>query len=167
MAYERSNLTQHEMEKIQMVFAQFDKDSDGRLTELEFNTSMYVLGENLSHEELRSILNSFDKSGEGFIDIDQFILIMEQRKRDNESLLEIEKAFKLFDKDNNGFISMPELKRGMTSIGVYYTEGELCDMLYAADTDKNGKIDFLEFAEKIMPVIRSVRNSANSLKNLK
>ena len=50
-------------------------------------------------------------------------------------------AFKVFDRDNNGFISAAELRHVMTSIGEKLTDDEVDEMIREADLDGDGRID--------------------------
>ena len=53
-------------------------------------------------------------------------------------LLEIEAAFKFFDKNGDGFISVEELGEAMKKLGLEMSEEELKDMIKAVD--RNGNI---------------------------
>lgn len=48
---------------------------------------------------------------------------------------------KVFDRDNNGFISAAELRHVMTSIGEKLTDDEVDEMIREADQDGDGRID--------------------------
>lgn len=61
--------------------------------------------------------------------------------KDTDSEEEIREAFKVFDRDNNGFISAAELRHVMTSIGEKLTDDEVDEMIREADTDGDGRID--------------------------
>ena len=52
-----------------------------------------------------------------------------------------QEAFKVFDRDNNGFISAAELRHVMTSIGEKLTDDEVDEMIREADQDGDGRID--------------------------
>ena len=53
----------------------------------------------------------------------------------------VKEAFKVFDRDNNGFISAAELRHVMTSIGEKLTDDEVDEMIREADQDGDGRID--------------------------
>ena len=61
--------------------------------------------------------------------------------KDTDSEEEIREAFKVFDRDNNGFISAAELRHVMTSIGEKLTDDEVDEMIREADQDGDGRID--------------------------
>jgi len=65
-------------------------------------------------------------------------------KEDKKS---IQKVFKEFDKDNDGFINKKELKQLLAKWNVNVTNEELDDMMNDIDTNKDGKIDLNEFQE--------------------
>ncbi|KAL2337590.1 hypothetical protein Fmac_012036 [Flemingia macrophylla] len=62
---------------------------------------------------------------------------------------EFRKAFELFDKDQNGYISASELRHMMISLGEKTTIEEAEDMIKEADLDGNGQISFDEFVNVI------------------
>ncbi len=55
---------------------------------------------------------------------------------------EIKEAFKVFDKDGNGFISAAELHHVMTNLGEKLTDAEVDEMINEADIDKDGQINY-------------------------
>ena len=67
--------------------------------------------------------------------------MMACKMKDTDSEEEIREAFKVFDRDNNGFISAAELRHVMTSIGEKLTDDEVDEMIREADQDGDGRID--------------------------
>lgn len=49
---------------------------------------------------------------------------------------------RVFDRDNNGYITIDELQHAMQMIGEEVTESQLKDMLALADLDKDGRINY-------------------------
>ncbi len=70
---------------------------------------------------------------------------MEQYTVRNTFMDEMKKAFRHFDKDNNGFISPEELKKALLRMKIKLSKIEFILMLNRADTDKDGQISFKEF----------------------
>lgn len=54
---------------------------------------------------------------------------------------EISETFKVFDRNNDGFISAEELRQVMTSIGEELTDGEIDEMIREVDEDRDGQIN--------------------------
>lgn len=71
----------------------------------------------------------------------EFLTMMARKMKDTDSEEEIREAFKVFDRDNNGFISAGELRHVMTSIGEKLTDAEVDEMIREADQDGDGNID--------------------------
>jgi Ca2+-binding EF-hand superfamily protein len=65
--------------------------------------------------------------------------MMKGRCPDEKEMCE---AFKAFDADGNGFISKEELKKAMINCGAKPNDKELDEMIKAADTDKDDKVNF-------------------------
>ena len=72
---------------------------------------------------------------------------MSRKLRDTDREEEIRQAFKVFDKDGNGFITLDELAQVMANLGEKLTSGELKAMMLEADTNQDGKIDYGEFVK--------------------
>lgn len=62
--------------------------------------------------------------------------MMARKMKDTDSEEEIREAFRVFDRDGNGFISAAELRHVMTSIGEKLTEEEINAMIKEADASK-------------------------------
>ena len=67
---------------------------------------MRSLGQNPTDAELHEMVNEVDSDGNGTIDFPEFISMMSKRVHDMDSEDEIKQAFKVFDKDGSGSISV-------------------------------------------------------------
>jgi hypothetical protein len=80
-------------------------------------------------------LPQIDSDGNGTIDFPEFLTMMARKMKDTDSEEEILEAFKVFDKDGNGFISAAELRHIMTNLGEKLTDEEVDEMIREADID--------------------------------
>ena len=55
---------------------------------------------------------------------------------------DIREAFKVFDKENKGYITASELRHIMTNLGEKLSDDEADEMLMEADRDGDGQIDY-------------------------
>ena len=67
-----------------------------------------------------------------------------------EQIAEFKEAFRVFDKDGNGFISAAELRHIMTNLGEKLTDEEVDEMIREADIDGDGQINYEEFVKVMM-----------------
>uniref|UniRef100_A0AAY4AW25 EF-hand domain-containing protein n=2 Tax=Denticeps clupeoides TaxID=299321 RepID=A0AAY4AW25_9TELE len=72
-----------------------------------------------------------------------------------EELDEIREAFRVLDRDGNGFISKQELGMAMRSLGYMPSEVELAIIMQRLDMDGDGQVDFEEFMTILGPKLLS------------
>jgi centrin-1 len=106
---------------------------------------MRALGFEPKKEEIKKMIADIDKDGSGTIDFEEFLQMMTAKMGERDSREEIMKAFKLFDDDNTGFITLKNLKRVAKELGENLTEEELQEMIDEADRNGDGQIDEEEF----------------------
>jgi calmodulin len=120
---------------------------------------MRSLGQNPTEAELQDMINEVDADGEllskvvdfftqlffsgnGTIDFPEFLTMMARKMKDTDSEEEIREAFRVFDKDGNGFISAAELRHVMTNLGEKLTDEEVDEMIREADIDGDGQVNY-------------------------
>ncbi|CAL9051818.1 unnamed protein product [Musa banksii] len=67
-----------------------------------------------------------------------------------EDLKGLQHTFNNIDTDRSGTITLEELKTGLRRLGSKLTEDEIKQLMDAADVDKNGTIDYIEFMAATM-----------------
>jgi calmodulin len=80
--------------------------------------------------------------GNGTIDFPEFLTMMARKMKETDSEDEIREAFRVFDKDGNGFISAAELRHVMTNLGEKLTDEEVDEMIREADIDGDGQVNY-------------------------
>ena len=136
---------QKEENDLKELFKSMDVSGTGQLTKDEFRKKLVELyGENDGNEMSNSIFNSLDMDGSGQISYDEFLsaMINSQKVVTEERL---KKAFRMFDKDNSGKLSVKEIKNVFGG-----TENQWKQVIDEIDLNNDGEVDFEEF--KIMMI---------------
>ncbi|XP_020206822.1 calmodulin isoform X2 [Cajanus cajan] len=122
------------------------EDLIGCITMEELASAIRTLNQNSPRkEELEIMMNEVDMVGNGTIEFGQFLNLMARKMKQTEAEEELKEAFRLFDKDQDGYISPTELLSVMRNIGVKVTEEELEQMIRVADLDGDGRVNYQEF----------------------
>nr|GMD34042.1 probable calcium-binding protein CML15 [Ipomoea batatas] len=143
----QARLPLDQLNQLREIFARFDMDADGSLTHLELAALLRSLGIRPSGDQVYVMLNNMDVNGNGSIEFEELVNaimpdITAEILGNQEKLLEV---FNSFDRDGNGFITLPELAGSMAKMGQALTYNQLKAMLEEADTDGDGAINFTEF----------------------
>merc|ERR1711992_195598 len=132
------------------AFQEFDKDSSGTISTNELLFVMRSLGQNPTEDEILNLVVEYDVNGDGTIDFDEFCEMMLRTSSDIDRKVEIREAFKIFDRDGNGFIDAKELKDVVTRMGECLTAAEADEFLQEADTNGDGKLDYSEILNMML-----------------
>ncbi|ELT91897.1 hypothetical protein CAPTEDRAFT_183622 [Capitella teleta] len=132
------------------AFAMFDKKGHRMISSEQLGCAMRALGENPTESEILRIKNEVDIIDGGSIGFTEFVKAMNMLcgKMDLED--DIKLAFKIFDTDGDGSISVSELRHVMTNLGDKLSEEEADELLNAVDIDGDGVINFEEFTRMIL-----------------
>ena len=66
-------------EVFEKVFNILDYDGGGDITVSEFRDVLLKIGLNISYEEVREIINEHDDSGDGLMDLEEFVHMMKNQ----------------------------------------------------------------------------------------
>jgi centrin-1 len=135
-------LSQEEIEELKEAFNLFDADASGTIDSRELRGAMESLGYKDKNKIVYQMIESINSDK---IDFDQFLDMMTARISDTDSREDILKVFKLFDEQNNGFITIENLKRVARELGETLSEQELQEMVDRADLNGDGVISPDEF----------------------
>ncbi|CAH1267592.1 CALM1 [Branchiostoma lanceolatum] len=149
-------LSEEQIAEFKEVFGLFDQDNSGSITTNELGEVMESLGHKPELAELQAsrrfnsnglndMINEMDHDGSGTIDFPEFLLVMSKKQQESDSEKEIREAFRVFDKDGNGFITASELRVVMANLGEKLSDEEVDEMIDEADSDGDGHINFEEF----------------------
>lgn len=145
-----SNLTDEQRASFKDAFALFDKDRDGIIRTSELGTVMRCLGLTPTESQLLDIIDEEDPDKKGTIDFAQFCTVMVKHMHEKVSEKEVIEAFRVFDKDGTGKISVAELRHIMGNLGERLSEQEVEDMIQQADIAADGTIKYEQYVKTMM-----------------
>ena len=128
-------LTVEQTAEFKETFSLFDKDGDGILTAKKLGTVMRSLGQNPTEVELQDMIDEVNVDGNGTIDFPEFSSLMTRKMKDTDTEEELVEAFKVSDRDGNGFLSTAELRHVMMNLGEKLIDEEVDEMIREADVD--------------------------------
>ncbi|KJA28366.1 hypothetical protein HYPSUDRAFT_129443 [Hypholoma sublateritium FD-334 SS-4] len=144
-SHARPELTDEQKQEIKEAFELFDTDKDGCVDYHELKVAMRALGFDLKKAEVLKLLRDHDKDNVGLMEFQDFAKIMSERILERDPMEEIRRAFKLFDDDGTGKISLRNLRRVAKEIGDRLEDDELKAMIDEFDLDQDGEISEQEF----------------------
>ena len=134
-----------EIKKLKDEFDKIDQNKDGEISKeelIECLETIYPKGEAV--KKTNEIFAEIDFNNDNSINFSEFLTVnMKKEKLLNEDMLI--KAFKLFDIDGNGYITITELKENMP---LQITNNQQwIDLVKEVDQDDDCQISFTEFKE--------------------
>ena len=127
-----------------------DKGKDGKITLLELANVMRSLNMDPTEEELKEMIDEVDLDGNGEIDFEEFVTLMNRRSKETDTEEVIINAFKVFDIEGNGLLSITDMRHIMINMTENVNEDELDEILINADTDGDGFIKYEEFIRMLL-----------------
>lgn len=145
-----SNFDADEIRRLGKRFRKLDLDNSGALSIDEFMS----LPELQQNPLVQRVIDIFDEDGNGEVDFKEFIQGVSQFsvKGDKESKLRF--AFRIYDMDNDGYISNGELFQVLKMmVGNNLKDTQLQQIvdktILFADKDEDGRINFEEFCSVV------------------
>merc|ERR1719147_534003 len=141
------------VQSVRETFKKFDADGDAQISRQEVIQGAAGAGMKMTADEVDTLFILGDKNGDGAIDFAEFAEIMipsaperiAKLKKCFRNRTEIEAAFRRFDTNKDGAISYDELRAGLSSSGIHFTDQEVETCFAVADRDCNGEVSLTEF----------------------
>lgn len=144
-------LSDEQIEEYRAAFYLFDRDSNGFITTKELGSIMRTLGFNPNEEDLQQMIFTVDYDGDGKLNFEEYINLMEQQKTPDEREEDIIQAFRVFDSDNKGYIESADLRELLENMDWKVREEDLKDLITKANLDRDRRVSFEEFAMLVDP----------------
>merc|ERR1719234_3111005 len=128
-----------------IAFKKFDANSDGALSQQELISGMKTTGMNFDNQDCANMFAMADLNQDGEISYVEFISSLFPAAADGLSkfrgrlgaITDVKMAFKRFDADGDGEITIQELKSGA---GQGFSSGEIAAVFSLGDSDQNGRL---------------------------
>jgi len=138
--------------ELKEAFDEFDKDGSGAISAQELLGVMRAMGQNPTEDEVLNLMLEADLDGNGTIEFPEFLELMKEKYGSDDQESDLREAFKIFDRDRDGFIDMRELKKVSMMLGTLLDQQEIDELMEEADVDGNGKLDYAEFVKMLLKV---------------
>merc|ERR1712072_10533 len=138
-------MTAEQKKEVKEAFDLFDTDGSGAIDAKELKIAMQALGFEPTSDEIAKMMKDIDADGNATVEFEEFLEMMEGKMSGKDPVEEMKKAFKLYDKDGKGKITIDDMKRVGKELGEALSEDELQAILDESDRDGNGTLTEDEF----------------------
>ena len=137
-------LSTEQISDLRKWFMAIDKNNSGSITASELKEAMKLSGYQVIEEEIKNIIENNAYVGDGTINYTDFLLATLDKKKllDEQVLWE---AFKYFDLDNDGVISVTDFQNALKKTGTDFSRRELMVLVEGSEIQKFQNINFEEF----------------------
>merc|ERR1719186_2451895 len=111
------------------------------------------MGVKVDKDDMENYTGEVDEAGSGKFTFAQFCQVAARfMMEDDEEQMkeELKEAFRIYDRDGQGFITTDVLKEILREIDTTLTEDDLDNIVDEVDEDGSGTLDFDEFQEMMM-----------------
>ncbi|XP_026495197.2 troponin C, isoallergen Bla g 6.0101-like [Vanessa tameamea] len=144
-------LDQSQIQMLRKAFDTFDQEKKGVISTDMIGTILDMLGHELDDDTLTEIIQEYDVNGTGVLEFKEFCSLAARfmvEELDAEAMLaELREAFRLYDREGNGYITTEVLKEIFKELDNTLSNEDLESMITEIDTDGSGTVDFDEFLE--------------------
>ncbi|RNF00224.1 calmodulin, partial [Trypanosoma rangeli] len=116
---------------------------DGKIPKASVPTALRAAGLNPSEERIKEIMNTVSE-----LDMAGYEALVLKHDDKTDSPEAVKEAFRVFDKDLDGTVSVAEFRHIMTTMGEKYTEEEFRDLIEGFE--ENGIIHYEKLVDKML-----------------
>ncbi|XP_030760711.1 troponin C-like [Sitophilus oryzae] len=134
---------------LRKAFQMFDTTKSGFIETTKIATILNTMGQLFDEGELSNLIKKNDPQHTGKVNFDDFAEIASHflEEDEQETQQELKEAFRLYDREGNGYITTGTLKEILAALDDNLTSRDLDGIIAEIDTDGSGTVDFDEFME--------------------
>jgi len=121
------------MKELKSAFDAADKDGDGKLDMNEWFEVLKEIGAEVSRDDVETLFSERDRDRDGSLSFQEFV----------GQETQMEKAFRMMDKDGDGFVTKTEFKKVCKNL----TKDQIEAAFNKFDAAGNGKLNYVEFCD--------------------
>ena len=139
---EGAELNEIQIQRYQKAFDYVDKKKTGEVPVSQIGNLLSVAKEeDFDQDDINEALDKMGKGNEDTLTSEEFLQFMTELNNPNN----IVDAFRLFDADNNGYISIDEFKYILKMVDSPLSDKDVKEIFDTFDVSRDGKIDYKEF----------------------
>lgn len=139
---EGAELNEIQIQRYQKAFDYVDRKKTGEVPVSQIENLLSVAKEeDFDQDDINEALDKMGKGNEDTLTSEEFIQFMTELNNPNN----IVEAFRLFDADNNGYISIDEFKYILKMVDSPLSDKDVKEIFDTFDVSRDGKIDYKEF----------------------
>ena len=139
---EGAELNEIQIQRYQKAVDYVDKKKTGEVPVSQIGNLLSVAKEeDFDQDDINEALDKMGKGNEDTLTSEEFLQFMTELNNPNN----IVDAFRLFDADNNGYISIDEFKYILKMVDSPLSDKDVKEIFDTFDVSRDGKIDYKEF----------------------
>jgi Ca2+-binding EF-hand superfamily protein len=138
-------------EEMKKMIILFDDEGDDKIDGTQIGSVARALGLKPTEAVVEKATGKKYKKGEARIGYEEFAPIFEALKKEKDvgSLNDYMEALRVFDKEENGKITLPELKHALLALGERLTRDQVDEITDGA-ADPEGMVKYADFIKKVL-----------------
>lgn len=144
-----SKLTDDQIAEYQETFNLFDNKGDGKIFAHQLGEVLRSVGQNPTEAEVKKC--GFHQDPDKRITFEQFLPVLAtvSKNRAPPVVDDFIEGFRVFDKEQNGFIHSAELRHLLTNLGERLSDEEVNELLQGQE-DSHGNVNYEEFVKTVL-----------------
>nr|CAH7765037.1 unnamed protein product [Callosobruchus chinensis] len=145
--YKKLGISKDQLKTLKSIFDSFDLEAKGEISVDMIGQILDMLGHRQSPEELAAVVKEIDEDGNGVMSFEEFANLaakfLIEEEEDTEAILrELKDAFRLYDRDGLGYITVDLLRDILKELEPTLSPSDLNEMIKEIDTDNSGTVDW-------------------------